>query len=103
MSITETKPEFLSFLYRVLEAHPSWAREAISVAMDGSISGYQKRVQDEMNKRAGAEVALAMAHNHLKKGIPQDQRNKIEHVLAHSFMFEGTEFAQDLKKAAGDA
>jgi len=102
MPTTLTESDFLGFLYKVVQEHPEWARKAVNMIIEGSLEGFKTRISAEASKRAGAEVALAMAYDKLKKGTPADVKEKIEHVLANSFMFDGTPFTDALKKKKED-
>jgi hypothetical protein len=95
---TDPKLEFLSAVYQVLQSNPTWARETINTVIDGFLNGSRLRYEQERDKRAAAEIALAFAYDHLKKGISENSRGNIEHVLAHSLMFEGTDLAKELSK-----
>ena len=76
----------------VLRDHPDW----LGVTNKAIQLGVTTRLDDEVQKRADAETALAIAFDH-SKNIPKNQIDLVRRAIINSKMFGGTKYAKDLE------
>jgi hypothetical protein len=96
--MTLTKDQFIQFVYNCIRKNPSWFAETIIASQSALI----QREQDQSEKRAKAEGALALAYPYLGKNrkIPDYVIKTVQEATL--IATKGTEFGRKLEEEICD-
>lgn len=87
----EDEIQWYEIVFNIIKKHPDWI-----VKTNHAISkGVELRLKEEIEYRATAETALAIAYDHAK-GIPGNQLDIVKSAIKKSKMFNDTKYVKDI-------